>query len=55
MGLSAWEASVPLPGSEQFVRNYQARFQRAPSFHAAGAYGSCQLLAPRDYQRSRLE
>ncbi|MCL4409328.1 amino acid ABC transporter substrate-binding protein [Aliidiomarina haloalkalitolerans] len=45
MGLSAWEASVPLPGSEQFVRNYQARFQRAPSFHAAGAYGSCQLLA----------
>lgn len=45
MGLSAWEASVPLPGSERFVRDYQARFERAPSFHAAGAYGSCQLLA----------
>lgn len=44
-GLSAWEASVPLPGSEAFVAAYQERFQRAPSFHAAGAYGSCQLLA----------
>jgi branched-chain amino acid transport system substrate-binding protein len=42
-GLSAWEPSLPNPGNAEFVRTYQARFGRQPSFHAAGAYGSCQL------------
>jgi len=43
-GLSAWEPGLPNPGIENFVEAYQARFQIEPSFHAAGAYGSCQLL-----------
>ncbi len=43
-GLSAWEPGLPNPGIEAFVESYQDRFQIAPSFHAAGAYGSCQLL-----------
>lgn len=44
-GLSAWEASLPNPGNEEFVAAYEERFERAPSFHAAGGYGSCQLFA----------
>lgn len=44
-GLSAWEPSLPNPGIEHFVEAYQHRFHRAPSFHAAGAYGACQLFA----------
>ncbi|RUO25469.1 hypothetical protein CWE09_01660 [Aliidiomarina minuta] len=44
-GLSAWEASLPNPGNEEFVAAYQERFDREPSFHAAGGYGSCQLFA----------
>jgi branched-chain amino acid transport system substrate-binding protein len=44
-GLSAWEPSLPNPGNEAFVAAYEAAFDRAPSFHAAGAYGSCRLFA----------
>lgn len=44
LGLSAWEASLPNPGVAEFVADYEARFQMQPSFHAAGGYGSCQLL-----------
>lgn len=44
LGLSAWEASLANPGVEEFVADYVERFQMQPSFHAAGGYGSCQLL-----------
>jgi branched-chain amino acid transport system substrate-binding protein len=44
-GLSAWEPTVPISGAEEFAAAYEARFGRPPSFHAAGAYGSCQLFA----------
>ncbi|RUO38460.1 hypothetical protein CWE13_02135 [Aliidiomarina shirensis] len=44
LGLSAWEASLPNPGVAEFVADYAERFQMQPSFHAAGGYGSCQLL-----------
>ncbi|CAN5715196.1 amino acid ABC transporter substrate-binding protein [soil metagenome] len=44
LGLSAWEPGVPNPGAAEFTRAYQARFNQAPSFHAAGAYGSCQIF-----------
>ncbi|WP_198677066.1 amino acid ABC transporter substrate-binding protein [Aliidiomarina iranensis] len=44
LGLSAWEPSLPNPGVDAFVQDYQARFQTQPSFHAAGGYGACQLL-----------
>lgn len=43
-GLSAWEPSLPNPGIDAFVAAYREAFDRAPSFHAAGAYGSCQLF-----------
>lgn len=43
-GLSAWEPGLPNPGSEEFVATYEREFDQAPSFHAAGAYGSCQLF-----------
>jgi len=43
-GLSAWEPGLPNPGIDAFVTAYEDRFQRRPSFHAAGAYGACQLL-----------
>jgi CubicO group peptidase (beta-lactamase class C family)/ABC-type branched-subunit amino acid transport system substrate-binding protein len=43
-GLSAWEPSLPNPGIERFLSTYRSRFGQEPSFHAAGAYGSCQLF-----------
>lgn len=44
-GLSAWEPSLPHPGIDSFTEAYREAFGRMPSFHAAGAYGSCRLLA----------
>lgn len=43
-GLSAWEPGLPNPGIDQFVKSYRNRFQIEPSFHAAGAYASCQIF-----------
>ncbi|CAN5613516.1 amino acid ABC transporter substrate-binding protein [soil metagenome] len=43
-GLSAWEPGLPNPGIEEFVSGYRDRFGMEPSFHAAGAYGSCRLF-----------
>ena len=43
-GLSAWEPSLPNPGIKEFVEAYQKDFNKAPSFHAAGAYGACQIF-----------
>lgn len=43
-GLSAWEPSLSHPGVETFTARYQEAFGLAPSFHAAGAFGGCQLL-----------
>jgi branched-chain amino acid transport system substrate-binding protein len=44
-GLSAWEPSLTNPGITEFVAAYQRDFQRVPSYHAAGAYGACQIFA----------
>ena len=44
-GLSAWEPGLDNPGITLFTEDYRARFDMEPSFHAAGAYGSCQLFA----------
>jgi branched-chain amino acid transport system substrate-binding protein len=44
-GLSAWEPGLPNPGAGAFVEAYRAEYGIEPSFHAAGAYGACQLLA----------
>jgi len=43
-GLSAWEPSLPNPGIDEFTEAYRSSFDREPSFHAAGAYGSCQIF-----------
>jgi branched-chain amino acid transport system substrate-binding protein len=43
-GLSAWEPSLLYPGVKEFVEAYQIEFNKAPSFHAAGAYAGCQLF-----------
>ena len=43
-GLSAWEPSLPYPGINEFVEAYIAEYDRNPSFHAAGGYGSCELF-----------
>lgn len=43
-GLSAWEPGLPNPGIEEFVDSYRSSFDLEPSFHAAGAYASCQIF-----------
>jgi branched-chain amino acid transport system substrate-binding protein len=43
-GLSAWEPSLPNPGIKEFAAAYEKEFNRAPSYHAAGTYGSCQIF-----------
>jgi branched-chain amino acid transport system substrate-binding protein len=44
-GLSAWEPGLPYPGIDEFVAAYEEKFNMPPSFHAAGAYGSCMIFA----------
>lgn len=44
-GLSAWEPVLDNPGIEDFTESYREKFGLDPSFHAAGAYGSCELFA----------
>lgn len=54
-GLSAWEPSLPHPGVDDFVEAYQGEFGRTPSFHAAGAYGACQLFMEAARRAGSLE
>jgi branched-chain amino acid transport system substrate-binding protein len=54
-GLSAWEPSLPNPGIDEFVADYVEMFGIAPSFHAAGAYGSCQIFAEAASRAGTLE
>jgi branched-chain amino acid transport system substrate-binding protein len=43
-GLSAWEPTLPYPGIDEFTEAYRRQFDMEPSFHAAGAYASCQIF-----------
>jgi branched-chain amino acid transport system substrate-binding protein len=43
-GLSAWEPGLPYPGIDEFVSAYEEKYNMSPSFHAAGAYGSCMIF-----------
>jgi branched-chain amino acid transport system substrate-binding protein len=54
-GLSAWEPSLPNPGIGEFVEAYREQFGMEPSFHAAGAYGSCQLFMEAARQAGTLD
>ncbi len=44
---SQWEPDtrLPFPGSKEFIKEFQSFTGRLPSYHAAAAYASCQLLA----------
>lgn len=44
-GSSQWEPTLPYPGIKEFTANYQAMWKREPSYHAAAAYGACQIFA----------
>jgi branched-chain amino acid transport system substrate-binding protein len=54
-GLSAWEPSLPNPGIKEFVETYQKEFNKAPSYHAAGAYGGCQIFMEAARRASSLD
>jgi branched-chain amino acid transport system substrate-binding protein len=54
-GLSAWEPSLANPGNKEFVEAYQKEFDRAPSFHAAGAYAGCRLFMEAARQADSLD
>ncbi len=54
-GLSAWEPSLPNPGVNEFAEAYEREFGQPPSFHAAGAYGSCQLFMEAARQAGSLD
>jgi branched-chain amino acid transport system substrate-binding protein len=54
-GLSAWEPSLPNPGIKEFVETYRKEFNKAPSYHAAGAYGGCQIFMEAVRRASSLD
>jgi branched-chain amino acid transport system substrate-binding protein len=39
-----WEPTSKLPGVEEFLQKYSARWGRDPDYHAARAYTSCEIL-----------
>jgi branched-chain amino acid transport system substrate-binding protein len=44
-GSSQWEKTLPYPGIKEFVANYEKMWNREPGYHAAAAYGGCQIFA----------
>ncbi|HWB45324.1 MAG TPA: amino acid ABC transporter substrate-binding protein [Hyphomicrobiaceae bacterium] len=44
-GSSQWEDHLPYPGAKEFLASYRAMWKHEPSYHAAAAYGSCQVFA----------
>ena len=45
LSATQWETSVNTPGNKQFVAEFEQTYGREPDYHAAQAYGACQLLA----------
>jgi branched-chain amino acid transport system substrate-binding protein len=43
---SQWEPSerIPFPGTREFLTNFEREYGRQATYHAASAYGSCQML-----------
>jgi branched-chain amino acid transport system substrate-binding protein len=41
---SFWEAGLPNPGNQEFVKAYEKEFNRAPAVQSANAYAGCQLF-----------
>ena len=54
-GLSAWEPGLPNPGIDAFTESYRSNYGMEPSFHAAGAYASCQIFVEAIKRAGSLE
>jgi branched-chain amino acid transport system substrate-binding protein len=52
---SFWETSLPYPGNQAFVAEYQKDFKRAPAVQSAGAYAACRLLVDAARQSGSLD
>jgi branched-chain amino acid transport system substrate-binding protein len=52
---SFWETSLPYPGNQAFVADYQKEFKRAPAVQSAGAYAACKLLVDAARQSGSLD
>jgi branched-chain amino acid transport system substrate-binding protein len=44
MGNTQWEPTLPIPGVKEFAAKYQALYGIEAAYHAAGGYGSGQVL-----------
>jgi branched-chain amino acid transport system substrate-binding protein len=54
-GSSQWEKTLPYPAIKEFVGNYEALWKREPNYHAAAAYGACQIYAQAIRNASSLD
>ena len=45
-GPSQWEPDerIPFPGTTKFIGDFQAAYNKLPSYHAGSAYAGCQIL-----------
>ena len=45
-GPSQWEPDerIPFPGTTKFIGDFQAAYDKLPSYHAGSAYAGCQIL-----------
>jgi branched-chain amino acid transport system substrate-binding protein len=41
---SFWETTLPYPGNQEFVADYEKEYNRAPAVQSAAAYAACGLL-----------
>ncbi len=44
-GSTQWAENLTYPGAKEFTANYKKMFNREFSYHAAAAYGACQVFA----------
>lgn len=44
MGNSQWEPSLNIPGAKEFAARFKAKYNEEPGYHAAGGYGTGQVL-----------
>jgi len=44
MGNTQWEASLNVPGAQDFAQRYEKFYGHQPGYHAAGGYGAGQIL-----------
>lgn len=54
-GSSQWEKDLPYPGIKEFVASYEKLWNREPGYHAAAAYGACQIYIEAIKRANSLE